>query len=836
MTYQSKKHRQFFAASLTAALVATAIAPTTGFAASNFKDVQKGNFYYDFVTALANAKIIDGRPDGSFDLGGKINRAEASKMVSNILKLDSKTAPAADFSDVDQSKWYAEFINALYAKKLINGKGEGKFDPTGTLTRGEFAKMVVEAYHLTLKADGPVANFTDVDNKKWYADYVKVLYSHGLITGTTATTFSPEAQIKRADFAKLLTETDWEKGSTLEKPVAAAPSVESINAINAKQVVVKFNTVLAEGTTVAQLEAAFSLEGKQVVADTAKLSKDRKTVTYTLDNTEVSNAVVTVAPLNTVNKDKTNQPVQTAKYVSLLTYADVVAPSVSETTFANYSVDGKTANATISFTEELSTIGTVSVNGVQTTPSSTNKDSFTLNGLEVGKTYTIDIVGAKDTATPTPNKADHLTLSFTVPAKSVDSTIPTVSTSANGNKLSLTFSKEVTAGTITIGGIKVNDITTTDNKTFVVDVQKANDGSFFANNKNFFTSEVVVKDFADKAATSNKMQEVKFNSTFTADKTAASLSSASATADGKIVLDFNEDVAESTIEALTVKSIDGIMQSSKTLTVTSSKHPVVNGQSVKNKLELVLAANSQLATEKNYVVEIAKDAVVDNYMNKNANAISLNVVRPAASGVEPAAVITTTISVDKNVIDVVFANTNEDGMSDSVLTASNYKLGGKVLPSNTEIKFVDNKNKVRITLPESFVTANGNHTFIASNLTDKFGNTLATGENSVELTLTENVAPTVTPTLTVNGSNELVVSFSEAVKSEDLNKNEVLLEGITVKVNGSTVAAEKSVDAGKLKVTLTDAITASDKVTVDFNNAELTDVNGNQVTNGTASN
>ncbi len=34
-------------------------------------------------------------------------------------------------------------------------------------------------------------------------------------------------------------------------------------------------------------------------------------------------------------------------------------------------------------------------------------------------------------------------------------------------------------------------------------------------------------------------------------------------------------------------------------------------------------------------------------------------------------------------------------------------LAAKVLPEGTDIQFVDNKNKVKITLPESFITVNG---------------------------------------------------------------------------------------------------------------------------------
>ncbi|MCM3162704.1 hypothetical protein [Metabacillus litoralis] len=417
--------------------------------------------------------------------------------------------------------------------------------------------------------------------------------------------------------------------------------------------------------------------------------------------------------------------------------------------------------------------------------------------------------------------------------------MPTVSSAVNGNKLTLNFSEEVTAGTITIGGTTVNaaDVTTTDNKTFVVDVQKANSGAFFTNNTKFFTSEVVVSGFADKASTPNTMKEVKFSGTFTTDSTPASFVSAVANADGKLVLEFNEDVVSpAAITSLTVKSIDGIYQSATTLTVDSAVHPVVNGKAVTNKLELTLNTGTQLVVGKNYVIELAKNTVEDNYTNTNANAITFNAVRPATAGQTAGKVITTTINENNNVIDVAFANTHADGMGDSVLSPSNYTVGGKVLPANTDIKFVDNRNNVRITLPEGFVTVNGTFTFNASNLSDKYGNTLADGENTAQLALTENIAPTVNSALSVNGSNEVVVSFSESVVSTDIDGDLNLLEGISVKVNGSTAAFASSVVDGKLKVTLTDAIAASDKVTVDFTNAELTDVNGNQVKNGLASN
>ena len=91
----------------------------------------------------------------------------------------------------------------------------------------------------------------------------------------------------------------------------SAPKVSKVIALNAKQIAVQFNTALAKNTTVAQLKDAFSLEDKTIAGDSAVLSEDRKTVTYTLDNTEVENAKLTILPLNTELKNDKNETVQT---------------------------------------------------------------------------------------------------------------------------------------------------------------------------------------------------------------------------------------------------------------------------------------------------------------------------------------------------------------------------------------------------------------------------------------------------------------------------------------------------------------------------------------------
>ena len=52
------------------------------------------------------------------------------------------------FSDVPSSKWYAGYIGTANSSGIVNGVGNGKFNPEGTITRQEAAAMVARAAKL----------------------------------------------------------------------------------------------------------------------------------------------------------------------------------------------------------------------------------------------------------------------------------------------------------------------------------------------------------------------------------------------------------------------------------------------------------------------------------------------------------------------------------------------------------------------------------------------------------------------------------------------------------------------------------------------------------------
>lgn len=126
--------------------------------------------------------------------------------------------PACRFADVVYNDYRAE-IEALAEADIISGMTETTFDPDATMTRAQFATIVAKTLGLELKK---VDNFKDVAAKAWYAGYVGAAYSAGIIQGRSDTVFDPngtitdvEAHIMLARAAKLVKvnqpEPEWYK-------------------------------------------------------------------------------------------------------------------------------------------------------------------------------------------------------------------------------------------------------------------------------------------------------------------------------------------------------------------------------------------------------------------------------------------------------------------------------------------------------------------------------------------------------------------------------------------------------------------------------------------------
>ncbi len=136
------------------------------------------------------------------------------------------------FSDIADVAWATEAIEALSAKGIINGVGDGKFDPQATVTREQFVKMLCVALNLTEEAE---ISFTDIASDDWSLPYIKKAVKAGLISGMDDNTFGYGVGISRQDIAVILHRTVKETtgdAQFADKAEIADYAVEAVGALS----------------------------------------------------------------------------------------------------------------------------------------------------------------------------------------------------------------------------------------------------------------------------------------------------------------------------------------------------------------------------------------------------------------------------------------------------------------------------------------------------------------------------------------------------------------------------------------------------------------------------
>ena len=160
-----------------------------------FKDADKID--YDEAVEVMNAiGVLVGDEKGNFNAKDNLTRAQAAKIISYLL-LGNKTAEAlagsGKFTDVAKTSWFAGFVDYCASTGVVNGVGDGRFDPNGQLTGYQFAKMLLVA----LGYDAKIEGFTGADwqiNVSKRADQAD-LFDNLDISGNAALTREQAAQM-----------------------------------------------------------------------------------------------------------------------------------------------------------------------------------------------------------------------------------------------------------------------------------------------------------------------------------------------------------------------------------------------------------------------------------------------------------------------------------------------------------------------------------------------------------------------------------------------------------------------------------------------------------------
>ncbi len=481
---KQNKGRKFFAASATAALVASAIVPVAS--AAQLNDFNKISGYAkEAVQSLVDAGVIQGDANGNFNPLKTISRAEAATIFTNALELEAEGA--VDFKDVKADAWYYDAIAATVENGIFEGVSATEFAPNKQLTRSEAAKILVDAFGL--EGEGDLSEFADASTvKPWAKSYLEIAVANGVIKGSEAngkTNLNPNAPITRQDFAVVFSRT--------VENVDATPKVDKIEVVDAKTL----NVTLSDGT-------------KETVTLETALEPNKETeVTFKIKDVEykakVTYVVTTATAVKSVSATNLKQVV--------VEFDGKVDPSTAAEA-GNYALTG--ANDPVVDTAVVSEDGRTVTLTVVDKLENQSEYKLAVNNIKAGD----KVINAKD-------------LKF----KPLDNTVPTVTkVDALGNKtVRVQFSEPVKAaqtsqfqidGKVVVGSIQTNL------NTVIIKLSSA-----LTDGEHTLTAEGT-EDY-------NSFKTVKADTKFNVveDKTAPTVSVVSASFE-KVVLKFSEPVEQ----------------------------------------------------------------------------------------------------------------------------------------------------------------------------------------------------------------------------------------------------------------------------------------------------
>lgn len=165
-----------------------------------FTDISKNDYFYDAVLWAADKGVTSGVTDTLFAPNSSCTRAQ---MVTFLWRANGSPVVdyAMNFTDVPADAYYADAVRWAVSKGITSGTSATTFAPDMTVTRAQTVTFLYRAAGTPAVSGG---SFADVDANAYYADAVAWAVSEGITSGTSATTFSPDAACTRGQIVTFM--------------------------------------------------------------------------------------------------------------------------------------------------------------------------------------------------------------------------------------------------------------------------------------------------------------------------------------------------------------------------------------------------------------------------------------------------------------------------------------------------------------------------------------------------------------------------------------------------------------------------------------------------------
>ena len=165
---------------------------------ADFTDADEIN-YKEAVDVMSAIGVIDGLDTGAFNPTGTLTREQAAKIIATMMlgeNADKLGTSTSSFKDVAATRWSSPYIEYCASIGIIAGNGDGTYNPTGKLTGHAFAKMLLGA----LGYDSARENYTGAG---WSIEVAKDAVTAGIAVDGVAMS----AQLTREQAAQMAFQT-----------------------------------------------------------------------------------------------------------------------------------------------------------------------------------------------------------------------------------------------------------------------------------------------------------------------------------------------------------------------------------------------------------------------------------------------------------------------------------------------------------------------------------------------------------------------------------------------------------------------------------------------------
>lgn len=178
----------------------------------SFTDVPMDQWYYEDVRFVVEGGLFEGVGGGRFNPGGTMERG----MMTTVLHRMAGKPPAAwspVFTDVAEGLWYTPGVLWCAQNKIVEGGGDGRFNPGGKVTREQIAVMLYKYAVRTghnARERGNLSAFPDAGSvSSWAEDAMSWAVGTKILNGSDGRLL-PGNSATRAQVAAMLHRfSDW---------------------------------------------------------------------------------------------------------------------------------------------------------------------------------------------------------------------------------------------------------------------------------------------------------------------------------------------------------------------------------------------------------------------------------------------------------------------------------------------------------------------------------------------------------------------------------------------------------------------------------------------------